>query len=288
MTFSRQIRIQLFVAFAFSLAGCEAVPERESPYYGGQPGYSSSDVRQCRRDNVRAHTEVHQIYERARSEGRISPAEAQRFNAMESRLRDLYTALSNDGLTLPECRRIGDAIARERQEVVRMARTDPAVARCAADNARAHDDVVNRYEQARRSGRINPAEAQRFNAIEGRLRNLRAALGRDGLTLQECQRIGAEIARERQEVARMAQYDSTLGQCIADNRRAHDDLTSRYESARRAGRISADEAKRFNAIEARLKKLRAAYSRDGLTLQECQRIGEALARERQEVMQMAQ
>lgn len=282
------IRTHLLVAFAFSLAGCEAVPERESPSYGGQPGYSYSDVRQCRRDNGRAHAEVHQIYERARSEGRISPAETQRFNAMESRLRDLYTALSNDGLTLQECRRIGDAIARERQEVIRMARTDPAVGRCAADNARAHEDVVNRYENARRSGRVNPAEAQRFNAMEGRLRNLRAALGRDGLTLQECQRIGTEIAREREEVARMSQHDPAVGRCVAENRRAHDDLTSRYESARRAGRISADEATRFNAIEGRLKKLRAAYSRDGLTLQECQRISEAIARERQEVMQMAQ
>lgn len=288
MSSLNRIPVCLPAVFAALLGGCEAVPERESNRYPGQPAYSYSDVRQCQRDNGRVHAEIHQIYQRARSEGRISPAEAQRFNALESRLRDLHAALSNDGLTLRECQRISDALARERQEVARMGRTDPAVGRCAADNARAHQDVVNRYENARRSGRINPAEAQRFNAMEGRLRNLRAALGRDGLSLQECQRIGAEIARERNEITRMSQYDPAISRCIADNRRAHDDALNRYDSARRAGRINPAEAQRFSSIEGRLKQLRAAYGRDGLTLQECQRIGESIARERQEIIRMAQ
>jgi hypothetical protein len=69
--------------------------------------------------------------------------------------------------------------------------------RCRANNRQAHQDVVTRYENAKRAGRINPNETQQFNAMEARLRNYRANLANDGLTLQECQRIGGAIARER-------------------------------------------------------------------------------------------
>jgi len=64
------------------------------------------------------------------------------------------------------------------------------IRRCRSDNQQAHAEVFNTYEAARRAGRINPGEAGQFNAMEARLRNVQIELARDGLSMQECQRIG--------------------------------------------------------------------------------------------------
>jgi len=267
------------------LAGCVAAPQQRQPL--PPPNTAHEEIRRCRSDNQRAHAEVLNAYETARRAGRINPGEVEQFNAMEARLRNVQMELARDGLSLQECQRIGGAIARERDEVARMTRSDPALARCMADNRQAHQQVVGLYENAKRSGRINPSEAQRFNAIDARLQNLRADLGRDGISLQECQRIGGTIARERNEVTRMAQHDPGVARCVADNRRAHEELYQVYNKALRAGRIDAGEAQRFQAIDKRLNGFQAEIKRDGLSLAECQRIGTAIARERALVDKMA-
>ena len=267
------------------LAGCVVAPQQRQPL--PPPNTAHEEIRRCRSDNQQAHAEVLNTYQAARRAGRINPGEAEQFNAMEARLRNVQMELARDGLSLQECQRIGGAIARERNEVARMTRSDPAVARCMADNRRAHQEVVGLYENAKRSGRINPSEAQRFNAIEARLQNLRADLGRDGIALQECQRIGGMITRERDEIARMAKHDPGVARCVADNRRAHEELYKVYNNALRAGRIEASEAQRFQAIDKRLNSFQAEIKRDGLSLAECQRIGSAIARERAVVEKMA-
>jgi hypothetical protein len=271
--------------FVSLLAGCAAAPRQRQPL--PPPNTAYEEIRRCRSDNQQAHAEVLNNYEAARRAGRINPGEAEQFNAIEGRLRNMRMELARDGLSLQECQRIAGAIARERDEVARMTRSDPAVARCMADNRRAHQEVVGLYENAKRSGRINPSEAQRVNAIDARLQNLRADLGRDGISLQECQRIGGAIARERDEVTRMAKHDPGVARCVADNRRAHEELYKVYNNALRAGRIEPSEAKRFQAIDKRLNGFQAEIKRDGLSLAECQRIGSAIARERALVEKMA-
>jgi len=278
--------LHCLAVFVSLLAGCVVAPQQRQPL--PPPNTAYEEIRRCRSDNQQAHAEVLNTYEAARRAGRINPGEAGQFNAMEARLRNVQIELARDGLSLQECQRIGGAIARERDEVARMTRSDPAVARCMADNRRAHQEVVGLYENARRSGRINPGEAQRFNAIEGRLGNVRMELARDGLSLQECQRIGGAIARERDEVARMTRSDAAAARCMADNRRAHQEVVGLYENAKRSGRINPSEAQRFNAIDAKLQNLRAELGREGISMQECQRIGGAIARERAEVTRMAQ
>jgi hypothetical protein len=288
------------VLFTVWLAGCEVVPYQPQPApapypppvaYPTQPpppNYPYEDIRRCRADNQRAHAEVLDNYERARQAGRISPSEAQQFNAMEGRLRNLRMQLGRDGLTLNECQYIGGEIANMRNEVARMARYDPALARCMTDNRQAHQEVVGLYESARQSGRINPREAQRFNEIEGKLRNLRNDLARDGITFQDCQRMAGAIAYERDEVTRMSRYVSPLTQCVADNRRAHDDIYVVYNEALRIGRIDGREAQQFAIIDKRLRDFQAAIRRDGITLNECQRVAYAIAQERAVVDRMAQ
>jgi len=277
--------LHCLAVFVSLLAGCVVAPQQRQPL--PPPNTAHEEIRRCRSDNQQAHAEVLNNYEAARRAGRINPGEAGQFNAMEARLGNVRMELARDGLSLQECQRIGGAIARERDEVARMTRSDPAVARCMADNRRAHQEVVGLYENAKRSGRINPSEAQRFNAIDARLQNLRAELGREGISLQECQRIGGTIARERDEVTRMAQHDPGVARCVADNRRAHEELYKVYNNALRAGRIEAGEAQRFQAIDKRLNGFQAEIKRDGLSLAECQRIGSAIARERALVEKMA-
>jgi hypothetical protein len=276
-------------------AGCEVVPYQPQPapapapypsvVYPSQPAppppdYTHEEIRRCRAENQRAHAEVWDIYERARQAGRIDPAEAQRFSAMDARLRSLRAQLGRDGISLQECYYIGSQIARDREEVLRMARFDPALGRCLADNRRAHQDVYALYDNARRAGRIAPREAQRFNAMEARLQGLRNDLGRQGLTFRECQAIGSAIAREREEVIRMSQYDPGIGRCMADNRRAHDDVYRVYNDGLASGRINPREAQRFQAIEGRLRGYVAELRRDGISMNDCLRIGQAIAQER--------
>lgn len=145
------------------------------------------------------------MYEDARRSGRIDHREADQFRAMEARLRDYRADLARDGISLHDCRRIGGAIASMRDDVARMAQSDPGLGRCLADARRAHGEVYELYDHARRTGRINPREARDFNEMEARFANWKADLARDGLSMRDCQRIHAAIARERDEVARMAE-----------------------------------------------------------------------------------
>lgn len=282
--------IYLLAALVSFISGCVVAPTPQEPavIYAPPPNPAYEQIRQCRADNQRAHAEVLNAYERARSAGRINPAEAQQFNAMDARLRNLRAQLARDGLTMQECQYISGEIARTRDEVARMSRSDPAVARCMADTRWAHQDVMNMYENARRSGQINPGEAQRFNAMEARLRNLQNDLGRDGISLQDCQRIGGAVARERDEVLRMGRQEPVAARCMADNRRAHWAVYEVYNDAVRAGRIDSNEAQRFRDVDERLKKFQASIKRDGVSLDECQRLSRAIAQERAMVDSMAQ
>ena len=264
------------------LAGCVVVPHPAPP-----PRDPYEDVRRCRSDNQRLHAEVYEMYSSASRSGRIDPGEARQFQAMEDRLRNFRAELARDGLSLRDCERIGAAISRERDEVARMTRSDPGLGRCLADARRAHQETSALFEQARRSGRIDPREAQQFNAMEGRLANFRAELARDGLSMSDCQRITGAIARERGEVERMARSDAGVGRCVAENRHAHEELYKVYADAERAGRIRGDERRRFEAMERRLADYQGALKRDGLTLGECRRIGEAIGKERALVDEMA-
>jgi hypothetical protein len=309
---TNRFSIALLALLAALLSACEVVPYQPQPapvpapyppvvyspppqpavVYPTQPPppppsavYSS--IQQCRADNRRAHVEVLDAYERARRAGRIDPAEAQRFAAMDTQLRNVAFQLERDGLNMAECQYISNELSRVRTEVYRMSRSDPALARCLDDNRQAHQDTLAIYENARQSGRIPPNEAQRFNAVEGWLQNYRRDLARDGLTMQDCQRLSGAIAQQREEVLRMSRHDSLVQRCMADNRRAHDTVYSIYNDALRAGRIDGYEAQQFAAIDQRLRRYQADIQRDGVRLEDCQRLGNAIARERAAVDGMA-
>ena len=224
---SRVATVAAIVGFISLLSGCEAVPiqpgpgPRPGPYSSPPPvypapypttnpypnppppNYAYEEIRHCRADNQRAHVELVDLYDRARRDGRINPAEAQQFNAMNARINNMRAQLGRDGLTLQECQYINNTIANDRREVVRMSRYDPALARCNGDNRRAHDDIYAVYNDAQRAGRIRPGEAQRFQRMEKRLAEFQADVKRDGYTLADCQAVSRSLARERAVVEQM-------------------------------------------------------------------------------------
>lgn len=272
------------------LAGCEVVPQHPAPApapyppasYPTQPppDHRYHDIQACRADNRRAHADVQAQYDAARQAGRIDANEAQHFAALEARLRDMRIQLGRDGLSLQECQYLRGEIERMRQDVARMARRDPALRHCLQDNRRAHQEVHALYDDARRRGRITRGEAQRFAAIDARLNALRGDLERPGMTLADCQHISGALARERDEVIRMTRFDPGVRQCMADNMRARDGVYRVYYDALHAGRINANEAQRFRDIEARLSRYQADLAADGLSMNDCHRIGNAIMRER--------
>ena len=277
------------------LGGCEVVPYQPQPLpqqpapapyppvvYPTQPpapNYAYEEMRRCRADNQRAHAEVLDNYERARQAGRIDPAEAQRFYAMDAQLRNMRGELGRDGITLRECQYLGGEIARMRNEVIRMSRFDPALARCSAENRQVHQETLNIYESARQNGRINPYEAQRFNSMEERLRLLSADVARTGNNLPDCQRISSALAQERDEVIRMSRHDSPIARCMADNRLAHDAVYTTYNDGVRAGRIDPRESQRFAEMDQRLRGMQAEIRRESVNMDDCLRVGAAISRE---------
>jgi len=181
-------------------------PVRPSPEpVYGNPSPHGADIRQCVAANRRDYTEVHDLFERARRDNRITPAESREFALMDQRLRQYQQALGRDGLTLRECESIGREIAREREAVARMARRDPAVAQCRQDARQQHADVIQMFAEAERTGRITQRERRRFDELQRRFRDYEAALKADGLTFNECQALGRTIAADAREVRQMAQ-----------------------------------------------------------------------------------
>ncbi len=281
------VRLGCLIIMLCSVVSCVVVPHRpvESPRQVDLLG-------QCVQDNNRNRDDVWQLFQRANSEGRISPEESRQFQDMEGRLNDFSNRLSANGLTLYECQRISREITNERANVQRMAASpvyNTQLVRCIQDNRRDHEEVWQLFKRANSAGRISPAEARQFKAMEGRLNAIKNSLSRDGLSVSECQRINGEIAAERANVQRMTHRpgpDPQLMQCIKDNRRDHEEVWQLFKRANAAGRISPGEARQFQAMEGRLNAIKNGLSRDGLSVSECRRINGEIAAERANVQRM--
>lgn len=203
-------RLGILILLLSSLAACVAyTPPPDRPRYDpgyDQPAYNSPS--QCIQDNRRAHADVWQQFQQARSAGRISPSEERQFRSLENRLNSIKQRLYRSGLTEYECQRISREIDNERAAVQRMAATpayNPDLSRCIQDNRRAQSDVWQQFQRARSAGRISPHEERQFRSMEDRLNTIKQRLYRDGLTMSECQRINREIDRERNAVRRMSE-----------------------------------------------------------------------------------
>jgi hypothetical protein len=80
---------------------------------------------------------------------------------------------------------------------------------CREHNGKEHAAVMKMHADAKKAGNISKGEEKQFHDMEMRLRQHRAVLSRDGLTLAECEKLGKEIAHEKTVVAKMAASPAT-------------------------------------------------------------------------------
>jgi len=110
-----------------SLAECQGVTskiaaERANLLRMVQASAQNSTVAQCRRANLKAYSEVFQIYQDARAAGRMSaPFQAMAWVNISGHLNTMKTTLNKYGLPLTECQDITRQIAAERDKVKQMA-----------------------------------------------------------------------------------------------------------------------------------------------------------------------
>ena len=84
------------------------------------------------------------------------------------------------------------------------AKGDPKVAECRKHNGQEHASIMQMHAKAVKDHMISKGEEHRFREMEGRLNRHRAELAKGGLTLQECETIGKELAKEKEVLAKMA------------------------------------------------------------------------------------
>jgi hypothetical protein len=102
-------------------------------------------------------------------------------------------------------------------DVEHFSRAPDPLAQCMAANQRAHAEVHQMYQNAKKAGKIDPKEAQAFAAMEKRLHDLGQQLARGGWTLAECQQFSRAIAAERAALQRMAATPALKEDCIPFN-----------------------------------------------------------------------
>lgn len=173
---------------------------------------------------------------------------------------------------------------------------DPRIAQCRRDNYQEHAQAMQIYHRAQQAGNISPGEAQRFAESDQHLRRYASQLGRDGLSLAECEAIGRQIAEEQRMVSRMAasrpgyapyRGDPALMQCRADVQRTQADTTRLYHRAQASGEISPQEARQFAEMDQRMTRLAQSVARDGLLLRECEFLLRESNQDREQVERMA-
>jgi hypothetical protein len=173
---------------------------------------------------------------------------------------------------------------------------DPRLAQCRRDNYQEHAQAMQIYHRAQQAGNISPDEARHFAAADERLRHYAAQLGRNGLTLGECEAIGRQIAEQQMLVRQMAasrpgyrpyQGDPALLQCRAEMRRVDAETNQLYHRARAAGEISPREERLYAEMEQRMTRHAQSAARDGLSLRECEFLLREANHEREQVERMA-
>lgn len=82
--------------------------------------------------------------------------------------------------------------------------------------------------------------------------------------------------------------DPQVLDCVGRNRQAHGEVLQVYQNLQRSGRISAQESAEFQQLQARLSEHAGSLARDGLSLAECQNIGNGIRQLHAAVQRMGQ
>jgi hypothetical protein len=169
---------------------------------------------------------------------------------------------------------------------------DPKLRECMTVNGKQHQALMNQHAAASKAGRIGPKEEAAFKGMEERMRKMRADLAKDGFTLEDCHKMGQQIAMEQRTLNNMAMTKgdekmSPVQQCMVHNRDMAKGISAAYQKAQAAKKIEPAEQKAFQEMGQRMGNMQKALAKDGMSLQECQQIAKQMAADRAAVEKMA-
>jgi hypothetical protein len=168
----------------------------------------------CRTESTKALVETAKLLTQSKTKGTLSKDEGNAFKTVETNLKNYEKRLSVTGLPLTECQTITKELATIKVAIVNMAAAralppkpspdEALIKACRAENAKAHAVVMQIFNKAVQNSTITPAEKREFASSERTLKKHEAALAKSGLSLEECQSIGKDIAKEKTTVLKMA------------------------------------------------------------------------------------
>lgn len=130
----------------------------------------------------------------------MSPMVVTRLQALQSQLGKVRDISQRSVRNVAECEQAGEAIAAEKDRLLKIAGPDPEAADCMANNQKLHTAVAQAFEAVQRSGRVPPDQLAALEASGGRLNQISAALARDSMLPADCRLIGEQIGQERSRV----------------------------------------------------------------------------------------
>ena len=304
MTASALIAVTVALTFSLSAFGQATAKPAVDP-----------KITACLAANFKLDKEIDDLFNKARASNRISDAEAIQYRQLEANIARLRGFLAKDGTTLAECEAITKQYEIEKIKVQKMATTvnsqpvqpnppgaaplrpvDPKVAECSAINHKLDGDIDKMYSDAKASGKITPAEAQKFQQMEARIMALRRRFSKDGLSLNECQFLTKEYNAEKVQVQLMIAglapthsppVDPKMRACLVYNAKIDREIDGIYLQAKAAGKITPAEAAQYQQLERNIAMMRANMQKGGLTLAECQQMSKAYDAEKVSVLLLA-
>lgn len=161
---------------------------------------AETPLAQCAAANRQALVELTQATQSSQRRHVISPMVVTRLQALQAQLGKLRESLPRASRTLADCEQAGDAIAAEKDRLLKIAGPDPEAAECMANSQKTHSAVSQAYEAVQRSGRLAPDQNAAFEASGNRLNQISAALARDSMLAADCRQLGEQLSQERARV----------------------------------------------------------------------------------------
>ena len=161
---------------------------------------------------------------------------------------------------------------------------------CINSNAALDKQIDEAFAAAKKAGQIDAKEEAEFKAMEANIAKHRDALGKDGFSIADCNAMTADYNKEKAAVAAMgaviARKGSALTECRAKNGATDREIDVMFASAKKDGLIDTAEQAEYKRLEANIKKHRAALSKNGYSLADCQLMAKDYATEKAAVEKM--
>lgn len=167
---------------------------------GKKPPAAETPLAQCAAANRQALLDLTQAAQASQRRHVVNPMVVTRLQSLQVQLGKLREALPRTSRSQAECEQASEAIAAEKDRLLKIAGPDTEAAECLANSQKLHSAVTQAYEAVQRSGRLPADQNAAFEASGARLNQMSAALARDSMLAADCRQLVEQIALERTRV----------------------------------------------------------------------------------------